>query len=67
VHIGARIASLAEPGEVLVSGTVKNLVAGAGIAFATRGMHSLKGVPDEWPVFAATTPGHPGRGVASTP
>jgi class 3 adenylate cyclase len=51
VHIGARIASIAAPGEVLVSSTVKDLVAGSGIRFADRGMHSLKGVPGEWGLF----------------
>ncbi|MGZ8754032.1 MAG: adenylate/guanylate cyclase domain-containing protein [Acidimicrobiia bacterium] len=54
VHIGARIAGLAGPGEVLVSGTVRDLVAGSGLAFEDRGMHQLKGVPGEWRVFAAT-------------
>ena len=52
VHIGARIAALAGPGEVLVSRTVKDLVAGAGFQFTARGLHSLKGVPDEWDVYA---------------
>lgn len=52
VHIGARISALAEAGEVLVSSTVKDLVAGSGITFADRGFHALKGVPDEWRVFA---------------
>ena len=52
VHIGQRVSSLAGPGEVLVSSTVKDLVAGSGIAFADRGSHVLKGVPDEWRVFA---------------
>jgi class 3 adenylate cyclase len=52
VHIGARVASLAGPGEVLVSSTVKDLVAGSGIRFAERGTHTLKGVPDEWRLFA---------------
>jgi pimeloyl-ACP methyl ester carboxylesterase/class 3 adenylate cyclase len=52
VHIGARVSALAGPGEVLVSSTVKDLVAGSGIAFADRGFHALKGVPDEWRVFA---------------
>jgi hypothetical protein len=56
-HIGARIAALALPGEVLVSSTVKNLVAGAGAAFAHRGAHTLKGVPNQWEVFAASLPG----------
>jgi class 3 adenylate cyclase len=54
VHIGARIASLANPGEVLVSSTVKDLVAGSGIEFEGRGAHALKGVPGEWWVFAVT-------------
>ncbi|MFY9614521.1 MAG: adenylate/guanylate cyclase domain-containing protein [Candidatus Dormiibacterota bacterium] len=48
VHIAARVAQLAQPGEVLVSSTVKDLVVGSGIAFEDRGMHQLKGVPDEW-------------------
>jgi class 3 adenylate cyclase len=61
VHMGARIADLGGPGEVLVSGTVKDLVAGAGITFDPRGTHSLKGVPDEWPVFAALLPSHAQR------
>ncbi|MDP9296423.1 MAG: adenylate/guanylate cyclase domain-containing protein [Actinomycetota bacterium] len=52
VHIGARIMSLAGPGEVLVSQTVKDLVSGSGIAFEHRGSHSLKGVPEEWTLFA---------------
>jgi class 3 adenylate cyclase len=47
VHIGARIAALARGGEVLVSNTVKDLVAGSGLRFADRGVHSLKGVPGE--------------------
>jgi class 3 adenylate cyclase len=52
VHIGARVASEAQPGEVLVSSTVKDLVAGSGIGFAERGSFQLKGVPDEWRLFA---------------
>ena len=52
VHIGARIASLAGAGEVLVSSTVKDIVAGAGIDFADRGEHGLKGVPGEWRLFS---------------
>ena len=52
VHIGARIAALAEPGEILVSRTVKDLVTGSGIALQDRGTHSLKGVPDKWQVYA---------------
>jgi len=57
VHIGARIASLAEPGEVLVSGTVKDLVAGSGIDFEGRGKHALKGVPGEWQLYAVAEVG----------
>ena len=52
VHIGARVAALARPSEVLVSRTVTDLVAGAGIAFESRGMHKLKGVPGDWELFA---------------
>ena len=55
VHIGARIMSLAEPGEVLVSSTVKDLIAGSGITFEERGVHALKGVPGEWRLCAAGT------------
>jgi len=53
VHIGARIAALASPGDVLVSRTVKDLVVGSGIEFEDRGSHFLKGVPDEWQIYAA--------------
>jgi class 3 adenylate cyclase len=52
VHIGARIAAEADAGEVLVSGTVKDLVAGSGITFADRGVFELKGIPGEWQLFA---------------
>ena len=52
VHIAARVGALAGPSEVLVSGTVKDLVAGSGIAFAERGEHVLKGIPDQWRLFA---------------
>jgi class 3 adenylate cyclase len=52
VHIGARIAALAGPHEVLTSRTVKDLVVGSGLVFEDRGTHRLKGVPDEWQVFA---------------
>jgi class 3 adenylate cyclase len=54
VHIGARVATLARPGEVLVSNTVKDLVAGSGLAFEERGAHTLKGVPGEWRLYAVT-------------
>jgi len=52
VHIAARVGALAGPGEVLVSGTVKDLVVGSGIEFLTRGEHELKGVPGSWPLYA---------------
>ena len=55
VHIGARVASLASADEVLVTSTVKELVAGSGIEFADRGSRVLKGVPQRWRVFAVTT------------
>lgn len=53
VHIGARIMAAADPGEVLVSGTVKDLVIGAGLHFTDRGVHELRGVPGTWALFAA--------------
>ena len=52
VSIGARIAALAGPSEVLVSRTVKDLVAGSGLRFEDRGEHVLKGIPDQWRLFA---------------
>jgi class 3 adenylate cyclase/pimeloyl-ACP methyl ester carboxylesterase len=52
VHIGARVASQAQPGEVLVSSTVKDLVAGSGIEFEDRGVVTLKGVPEQWRLYA---------------
>jgi class 3 adenylate cyclase len=52
VHVGARICANAGPGEVLVSGTVKDLVAGSDIAFEERGEHELKGVPGTWRLYA---------------
>ena len=52
VHIGARVAASAAPGEVLLSSTVRDLVAGSGLRFADRGPHALKGVPGEWRLFA---------------
>jgi class 3 adenylate cyclase len=54
VHIGARVASLASAGEVLVSGTVKDLVAGSGIGFTDRGQQELKGVPGDWHLYAVS-------------
>jgi len=52
VHIAARVGALADTSEVLVSSTVKDLVAGSGIAFTERGEHELKGIPDTWRLFA---------------
>jgi class 3 adenylate cyclase/pimeloyl-ACP methyl ester carboxylesterase len=52
IHIGARVAALAGPSEVLVTSTVRDLVAGSGIEFTERGAHALKGVPGEWQVLA---------------
>jgi class 3 adenylate cyclase len=52
VHIAARVAALAAPGEILVSGTVKDLVVGSGMEFAERGEHQLKGVPGTWKLYA---------------
>jgi class 3 adenylate cyclase len=54
VHTGARVSAEARPGEVLVSSTVKDLVAGSGIEFEDRGTHELKGVPGEWRLYAVT-------------
>ena len=55
VHIGARVAALAVAGEILVSQTVKDLVAGSGLGFAPRGAHTLKGVPGDWMLFTVTS------------
>jgi class 3 adenylate cyclase len=52
VHTGARVASQAQPGEVLVTGTVKDLVAGSDLAFTDRGNHQLKGIPGQWRLYA---------------
>ena len=51
VHVGARIGSSATPGEILVSRTVRDLVAGSGIVFEAAGTHVLKGIPDEWELY----------------
>ena len=58
VHTGARVAAIANGGEVVVSSTVKDLVAGSGIDFEDRGLHELKGIPGEWRLFTV------GRGSA---
>jgi len=60
VHTCARVASLAQPGEVLATRTVKDLVAGAGIEFVDRGVARLKGILDEWQLFAVSGTGGPG-------
>jgi class 3 adenylate cyclase len=54
VHIAARVGDVAGAGEVLVSRTVKDLVAGSGIEFQSRGTHTLKGLPDSWELFTVT-------------
>jgi Adenylate cyclase, family 3 (some proteins contain HAMP domain) len=54
VHTGARVASLAQPEEVLVSSTVKDLVAGSEILFENRGSHELKGIPGKWRLYAVS-------------
>ena len=55
VHTGARVAALAGPGEILVSRTIRDLVAGAPIQLESRGVHQLKGVPGSWEVFAVAS------------
>jgi class 3 adenylate cyclase len=55
VHIGARVADAARPGEVLVTRTVRDLVAGSGVTFVDRGEHELKGVPEQWALYAAAS------------
>jgi pimeloyl-ACP methyl ester carboxylesterase len=54
-HIGQRVSALAGPGEVLVSRTVTDLVAGSGLEFEERGDHELKGVPGTWAIYAVST------------
>ena len=61
VHIGARVAARAGPSEVLVSSTVKDLVAGSGLVFEDRGEHELKGVPDSWHLYGAGSADPGGR------
>jgi class 3 adenylate cyclase len=52
VHIAAHVAAKAHPSEVLVSSTVKDLVAGSALSFVERGSHALKGVPGRWKLYA---------------
>jgi class 3 adenylate cyclase len=56
VHIAARVMALAEPDDVLCTRTVYDLSAGSGIEFVERGVHALRGVPDEWSIYAVTEP-----------
>jgi class 3 adenylate cyclase/pimeloyl-ACP methyl ester carboxylesterase len=67
VHIGARIAALANAGEVLVSSTVKDLVNGSGIAFQDRGTHVLKGIRGEWRLYAPAGRDDPIENLPPTP
>jgi class 3 adenylate cyclase len=59
VHLGARIGASAEPGEILVSSTVRDLVAGSGITFKDAGRHELKGVPEPWQLYRVVGAGNP--------
>ncbi len=54
VHLAARVAALADAGEVLVSRTVRDLVAGSDVVFTDRGSHALRGFPDEWQLYAVS-------------
>lgn len=62
VHIAARVMAEAEPGEILASSTVKDLVVGSGVRFADRGSRVLKGIPDEWRLYAVESGSLPARG-----
>ena len=55
VNIGARVGAAAQPSEVLVSQTVKDLVAGSGLMFEEAGEHELKGIPDRWRLYRVST------------
>lgn len=61
VHVASRVMSAAGPGEVLVSSTLRDLVAGSGLDFSDRGLHTLKGVPDEWHLWALVPAGKAGH------
>lgn len=67
VAIGARVGAMARPSEVLVSQTVKDLVAGSGLAFEDRGLHELKGIPGEWRRRSRTRAGRPFAGDRQEP
>jgi len=62
VHIGARVAAKAQPGEVLVSQTVRDVAAGSGFGFADAGEHELKGIPDRWRLYRVVAPDGPATG-----
>jgi class 3 adenylate cyclase len=66
VHTGARVATNANPGEVLVTSTVKDLVAGSGLAFEDRGAHELSGIPGEWRLYKVLTQPRPQGSSASS-
>jgi class 3 adenylate cyclase len=55
VHIASRIAAMAEPGQPLVSGTVRNLVAGSGLVFEDRGVHAVRGLPENLRLYAVSS------------
>ena len=61
VHTGARVAANAQAGEILVSSTVKDLVAGSGLEFRARGPHELRGVPERWELFEEARPHEEGE------
>jgi hypothetical protein len=71
VHIAARITSQSAPGEILVSGAVRDLVVGSGIGFHDRGQHELRGVPGRWQLLAVDSkgpsPGSPEAALVSLP
>ena len=67
VHIGSRVAGEAAPGEVLVSSTVKDLVAGSGLQFRERGVTELKGIPGEWRLYSVERNGAGGSVAARGP
>lgn len=67
VHLTARVQAVARPGEVLTSGTVKDLVVGSGLQFEERGPHALKGVPGDWPLYAVTGDAERPRKPATAP
>jgi class 3 adenylate cyclase len=56
VHVAARVADMAEPGEILVSSTVRDLVAGSGLRFDDRGFHELRGLPEEVRLYSVSPP-----------